>query len=479
MIKTVLITPPLTLEERMGMLAEGGAVMPTLGILYIASFIKKQGFPVEIIDTEGLKMDIESAVQAIAEQNPDVLGITTTTVSIISAVKLAKEIKNKIPRIKIFLGGPHVTAVPKETMEDFTVIDGSILGDGEYSFLKVIQNIRDGIDFQQEVEGFAWRKNNENIINPKKGHLNDLDLLPFPAWNILRGFPEIYRPSFHSYRRLPVANIITTRGCPYACAFCDRSVFGQKMHGHSIDYIIEMIRYLIKDFGVKEISIKDDMFVIKQERVFEFCRQLREKKIDISWSCNARVDNVNNEVLKEMRKAGCWMISYGIESGSSKMLKKMVKGISKDHILNALRLSRKNGIVTKGFFMIGIPGETVKTMKDTLQFIKKLPLDELNINCFTPFPGSKFYLEAIAEGFQPDFSRMNLINTVYITKGLTENDLSNYQKKIIRSFYFKPSKIAWYILRALNSIDEFKRIYRMGKMSISVLLSGLKKKKRM
>lgn len=450
--------------------------MPGLGLLYIAAFLRKEKLPVILLDAEGRGLDEDAVVKNIIGQDPQVLGITATTISMLSAVNVANKVKTISPDIKIFLGGPHVTALHRETMESFPKIDGCIIGDGEISFANIIRNIVSGNDLSNGVDGLIWRKGGEILFKPKEVHIENLDSLPFPAWDLLEGFPKIYRPPFHSYRRLPVANIITTRGCPYACSFCDRSVFGKKTHSHSVEYVIEMIEYLTKNFGIKEISIKDDMFIMSKERVSEFCRQLIRKNFNIQWSCNARVNFINDEMLKDMKKAGCWMVSYGIESGSPVMLKKMMKGITKEQVLNALKLSRKNGIVSKGFFMIGIPGETETTMQETLDFIGELPLDELNINFFTPFPGSLLFQEVVAEGFQPNYSRMNMLDAVYVPKGITVEKLTAYQKKIIYAFYLKLSKIAFYCLRALKDINEFKRVARMAKMFAKVAYSSFRKK---
>jgi len=467
MTKTILLTPPLDQRQRMGKLSEGGAVMPGLGILYIAALMRKEGLAVGILDAEGRGLGLEATIQAIVDENPEIVGITTTTLSIISAVTVAREIKNRIPGVYVFLGGPHVTALPMETLESFPQIDGCVLGDGEMSFLKIVQNIRDGLEAGREVSGLVWRKGSEILTISKKGHLEDLDKLPFPAWDLLTGFPRIYRPPFHSYHRLPVANIITTRGCPHVCSFCDRSVFGRTVYSHSIEYVVEMIDYLIKDFGINEISIKDDMFITSFERVIEFCHRLREKKFNVTWSCNARVNYVNEEILREMKNAGCWMISYGIESGSPKILKKMMKGITRRQITRALELTRKNGIVSKGFFILGVPGESIDTMEETLNFLNGLPLDELNVNFFTPFPGSHLYREVLQEGFSPDFSRMSMLDPGYVPEGLTEEELRKYQKKIIHSFYINVPKIAIYGLRALKDYKEFRRIFRIFKMFIA------------
>jgi radical SAM superfamily enzyme YgiQ (UPF0313 family) len=187
------------------------------------------------------------------------------------------------------------------------------------------------------------------------------------------------------------------------------------------------------------------------------------------------VNYVSDELLREMKRAGCWMISYGIESGSPEMLKKMMKGITINQVKNALELTRQNGIVSKGFFMIGVPGETVGTLEKTLAFIKTLPLDELNINFFTPFPGSKLFGEVLQEGFKPDFSRMSMLDPVYVPKGLSEGILRKYQKRIIYSFYLKPLKIIEYLSRILKDVNECKRILRMGKMFVAFACQRFKK----
>ena len=477
MAKTLLLIPPLTLSQRMGGLAEAGAVMPALGVLYIASWMRKQLLEVEILDAESLRLDLDNTVKAILDRSPDVLGITTTTLSIIPAAEIAREIKARRKDIKIFLGGPHVTALPHESLQDFADIDGCILGDGEISFAHIVRNISNGLNAGQGVDGIMWREGVEISYNPKTKHLSDLDSLPFPAWDLLKGFPKNYRPAFHSYRRLPQANIILTRGCPYACSFCDRSVFGNKIYSHSVDYAIEMIEYLVKDFGIKEISIKDDTFLLSPERVAEFCQRIRQKRIDLTWSCNGRVNTITEDILREMKSAGCWLISYGIESGSPKMLKKMAKDINLGQVREALRLTRSSGIVAKGFFMIGIPGETEESLRQTLDFVNELPLDELNVNFFTPFPGSRLYAEVIAEGFKPEFCRMNMTEPSYVPKGLTAQNLCEYQKRIIYSFYLRPSKVISYASRALKDVHEFKRIFRMTNIFTGFMFSGFKQRK--
>ncbi|MCD4675684.1 MAG: B12-binding domain-containing radical SAM protein [Desulfobacula sp.] len=472
----LLLTPPLNESVRFGNLTGAGAIMPGIGILSLAACLRKLRFSVSLLDAEGNGLNLNETVQKIIQKRPKILGITSTTLSIHAAANVAAAVKSEFSDILIVLGGPHVTALSMETMEAFKSIDAIITGDGELSFTKLVENIFLGEKIYKDVDGVFWREGDLILSNPKTKILSDLDSLAFPAWDLLDGFPKIYRPPFHSYRRLPVGNIITSRGCPGVCSFCDRSVFGQKTYRHSNEYVVEMISYLVKDFGIREISIKDDMFIHSTEHIVEFCQLLEKKNIKVSWSCNARVISVNDEMLRIMKKAGCWMISYGVESGSPQMLKKMMKGATTKQALKALQLTRKNGITSKGFFMVGIPGETQDTIQETLDFIKILPLDEITINFFTPFPGSKLYEEVLNEGFKPDFEHMSMQEVIYVPKAISRDTLEKTMAKIIYKFYLRPVKISLYFFRAMKNYYEFLRILRMGNVFVKIIASSLKNK---
>ncbi|MCP4147741.1 MAG: radical SAM protein [bacterium] len=475
MENTILLTPPISKSERFGSFTDAGAVMPGLGILSLAACLRKKKIPVSVLDAEGMGFDLETTVKRLVKMRPKILGITSTTLSFLSAAAVAAEVKKQLPDVVTVFGGPHVTAMPNETMKEHALIDAVIQGDGELSFTRLVENVHSGTALHCDVDGLLYRENGTILANPKTRHHQDLDSLPFPAWELLEGFPHIYRPPFHSYRKLPLTNIITARGCPCACSFCDRSVFGRKIFSHSIEYVTDMIEYLVRDFNIREISIKDDTFTTSTERVVRFSEILEKRNIKISWSCNARVNYINEEMLKAMKKSGCWLISYGIESGSPVMLKKMMKGISKKQVTKALQLTRKYGITSKGFFMVGIPGETKETVAETIDFIKDLPLDEMSINYFTPFPGSELYGEVIEEGFKPDFSRMNMQEIVYVPKTIEKDQLQASLKSIIYKFYLRPDKILRYLSRALKDYNEFQRVYRMGKTFLKLIFARGKK----
>lgn len=476
MCHTVILTPPISDSERFGGLKEAGAVMPGLGVLSLAACLRKEGLPVSLLDAEGTGLDMARTVDRIASLTPRIVGITSTTLSFHSALAAAAALKERLPGVVTVLGGPHVTALPRQCMENHPEVDAVIPGDGETGFTRLVQNVSRGAPAHSQVEGIFYRQGEEILETPKTGHLQDLDRLPFPAWDMLEGFPKIYRPAFHSYRKLPLANIVTARGCPWACAFCDRSVFGRKVYSHSLEYVVEMIQYLVKDFAIREISIKDDTFTTSAERVAGFARLLAKKNLKIAWSCNARAGDVDGDILKEMKRAGCWMISFGIESGSPQLLKKMLKGITHEQVTRALELTRKAGITSKGFFMIGVPGETKETLRQTMAFVKKIPLDEISVNYFTPFPGSRLYKEVLEEGLKPDFKRMNMQDVVYVPRGLETKDLRTAFQAIVYKFYLRPLKLLRYVSRGLKNYGEMKRVYRMGRVFANILLTSVKRK---
>ena len=302
---------------------------------------------------------------------------------------------------------------------------------------------------------------NQSIIkNKPRARIQNLDELPLPAWSLLDGFPEAFRPSPARIRRWPCASVVLTRGCPNQCVFCDRSVFGQICRAYSPAYAIRLIKDLRYNFGVKEILIEDDTFIISRKRMAEFCERIISAKVDISWSCLGRADRVTPQMLKLMKKAGCWHISYGIESGDQNILKAMKKKLNTEQIRQALCWSKEAGIRTKGFFMVGFPNETEQSLKATRQLAKSLPLDDISVMQLTPFPGSDLYKTAEHYGtFDQDWRRMNTLNPVFVPRGFAKKDIEAASSKMIREFYLRPKMI----------LNQLGRVFVNPRLALSIL----------
>jgi radical SAM superfamily enzyme YgiQ (UPF0313 family) len=232
-----------------------------------------------------------------------------------------------------------------------------------------------------------------------------------PAWDLLPGFPDAYPPAIYDYPRGPVATIAASRGCPFHCKFCDTSTFGARMRAYSPARVVEMIQYLHDRWGVRHIMFVDDLFLASRLRVTEFCERLLASGLRVSWTCTARVDTVKPGILALMKRAGCWEISFGLETGSNELLVAMDKAARVERSEEAVRWTHQAGLRTKGLFMLGYPGETSDTIRATREFVRRIPMDIMNLSKFTPYPGSPIYVDLYGTKIRPDdWRRMNGMN---------------------------------------------------------------------
>jgi radical SAM superfamily enzyme YgiQ (UPF0313 family) len=416
----------------------------------LAAVARQQGFDSSVIDASALNLSEPELLQHIEKLAPNIIGISSTTLAIGNANSLAEAVKRRFSDMVIIVGGPHITAAPRDTMTRFPSLDIAVVGEGEATIADLLLALQNGPDLTG-VSGIICRSGNDLIDTGRRPLIDDLDTLPFPAWDLLEGFPERYLPAPFKVRNLPAATLVTSRGCPNACIFCDRSVFGSNCHAHSADYIIKQMADLHQRYGIREFSFEDDTFITFKKRLIELCERLISLKLDISWSCLGRVNHVNAENLELMRRAGCWQISFGIESGSQDILNLVNKGMTLDQVRHAVRLSRDAGIKTKGFFIIGHPGETRDTLRMTRDFALELPLNDISVSLMTPFPGSELYDRAIEFGiFDTNWENMNLLNAVFVPHALTREDIEHAQKELIRRFYLRPRVIADYCMRLMR-----------------------------
>jgi anaerobic magnesium-protoporphyrin IX monomethyl ester cyclase len=449
MKKMVLINPPLTMKERYGALAKAGSKLPPLGLCNLASIVRETA-DVSIIDAPALGLGIKETFEMIEAFNPDLIGITAVTISVNNAAQLAKYIKEKECLSPIILGGPHVTAVPKETLKRFPEFDIAVIGEGEETLLELVTKSDTRLNLEG-IKGLAFRKNGEIIFSSPRPFIKNLDELPLPIWDILPNFPEAYSQSAMRCHRFPSACLITSRGCYGKCTFCDTACFGKRIRNHSAEYVIAMIKDLINRYGVKDISFYDDNFIAFPQRISKICKMIIDEKLDITWSCDSRIDAVQSfDQLQMVKQAGCWQICYGIESGNQKILDEVKKNVSLERVKQVVEWTAKVGIYVKGFFMMGLPLETEETIKETINFAKELPLTNAHVTFTTPFPGSELYKTASRYGvFNNDWSKMNMWAPVLIPHGLSKKILQKNKKKFFREFYLRP-RIVYNYLRMIK-----------------------------
>jgi len=444
MKRIVLLNPPSTQEERGGKLTSAVAVSLPYGLLSIAAVVRQHGYEVALIDACNLGYSVDETVERICALQPDYLGITTVTLSIDRCAEVAQHLKARRPALKIILGGAHISSASKETMDRYPAFDVGVLGEGEETIIELFRALDEGRPLAG-IKGIIYRQGQEILREPRRPFIDNLDALPLPAWDIVENM-NFYRPSAPSYVRLPSTTIVTSRGCPGRCLFCNSKAMYGQLRCFSAAYVIKMIEHLRNTYGMRDLSIYDDNFLFFEDRVREICHFLLKNHIDLTWSCYSRVDQGNLELFQLMKKAGCWQISYGIESGSQRILDFIRKGVTLQQIADTVALTKKAGLRTRGFFIIGHLTEDHQSINDTIDFMLRLPLDDFHFTTFTPLPGTAAHAMADQYGtFDRTWSKMNLQYPVFIPHGLTAQDLENYSRKAYQKFYHRPRIIAAYL----------------------------------
>jgi len=423
-----------------------------LGLAYIASYLERYSFKVRIIDANALRIDDEKVVDLIGERPPEIVGITAMTPYIFSAWKIAKSIKQKFPSSLVVLGGHHPSVLPEESLKK-GFIDLVVIGEGEETMKEIACWRRAGSPNLEEIKGIAYKSEKEICYTEPRPLIEDLDELPFPARHLF-DFPQRYTPS--ACKKLPVAAIFTSRGCPYRCTFCHFDLFGKRFRARTPENVISEIEYLIKTYGIKEFHIGDDNFALNVERVSKFCDLLIQKKINLPWACvgGIRINTVANypEIIEKMAKVGFYRTSVGIESGNQQILNNIQKDITLEQIQKAVDILRKNKVFVGGYLMIGNYGENEKTVEDTISFAKSLPLDYVQIMIATPYPGTKFYQQLTGEEkgklLTNDWHDFKIFTgAVFEWNNLSKAKIDKLYRKAYLRYYFDPKFLIKSVLK--------------------------------
>ena len=477
-MRIVLIDPPTSLEQIYGNwdLSRVDTYCPPLGLLYVASFVRKHHHTPYIVDVTAMKWSRQEAVEYALSLNPDIVGISAKTVNIFNANSLAEELRDRGFAGLIVLGGAHVTAVPEETLARFSAFDCGVIGEGEITFLELIETIEQKQPMDQ-VKGLAWRNDSGRItINLFRPLIDDLDVLPLPAWDLLSNFPNGYPHNALETKRLPAASIITSRGCPFRCTFCDRAIFGSVVRQHSAEYTLNMIRYLKDEYGIRDLMMLDDNFILDKKKLFKICDAVIEEEMDLSWYCMGHAKVMTEDRLRKIREAGCWFIEIGIESGCDRILKLIKKNTAKAEVEQAVKRARAVGLKVKGNFIFGFPTETKGSLEETIRFATRIGLSYFQQNFLTIWPGCELAIDADQYGWvNTDWTKLAHQRVTFIPHGLTEDDLIIASKKAFRRFYLRPT-IMLEILLSLSSPRAIHAVFLAFIVFLKTLLRPKMKK---
>jgi radical SAM superfamily enzyme YgiQ (UPF0313 family) len=440
----------------------GGTTVPPLTLLYVASVLKQAGHDVALLEALAQKVSFERVKEII--RGYDMVITLTATMAFKEDAAILGEFKKINENLKTVIFGSHPTFMPKYALKK-GCIDIIVRYEPEFAMRDLANALESGGDLWKKTKGIGFLEGDEMVLNEPYPFIKDLDELPFPDRTLLPKGANYFNPLV---KRSPYTSAITSRGCPARCAFCVVPPFyGTQLRCRSAENVLQEFE-LIKFQGFKEIFIRDETFTAYQQRNAEICEGMIKRRLNLTWVCNTRVNAVNEEMLRLMKAAGCHMIKFGVESGVQKILDNLNKNITVEATQKAFALARKTGIDTHAHLMIGSPGETLETINQSIEFIRRIRPTTITVGICSPYPGTPLFERVqktypqIGDASDNDFSRLHekgFYNQAYCD--IEPKCLEANLKRFYRKFYMRPSYVLGWLGR-IRSLDELKRVAKAG-----------------
>lgn len=455
-MKICLINPPNTYElvgNDPVIIKDQQGVYPPLGILYIAACMQQAGYEVSVIDAQAEDLNHTQIAERVHEIKPDVVGLTAMTFTLVDVKLTVQEIRKKLKTI-IIIGGPHTAIYPDECFEKEGLnADYVIVGEGEKTLVRLCQDIEMG-------------KAKDRIYR-QLSFIEDLNELPFPA----RELTLVDKYYSVLSEDTPTTTAFSSRGCPFSCAYCDRPALGKGFRAMNATRVADEMQWC-QEHGIKEIFFYDDTFSVSMKRVMEICSEVKRRNIKIKWDVRTRVNVVNDDLIKNMKEAGCERIHFGVETGNPRVVKELQKGTSIEQVEKAFDLCKKYNVKTLAYFMMGNPTETMEDIKDTLALSRRIKPDFMQMTILSPFPATQIYLRALQEGvvegdpwrdyarrINDDF-RPPLWDSIY-----SRNELEKHLRWFYGKFYLQPS----FVVDRVKEVRNFGQFKRYASAGVSLL----------
>ena len=474
-MKILLINPSLR-EADVGHYSKSiekqRGIYPPLGLAYIASSLEQHAHKVKIIDCDTDIILLKNIGEIYRDYDPDLTGIYHMTWTFGQAKGIAQEIRAINSEAKIVVGGPNVSSFPKLTLK-YGGFDYAVKGEGEITINELVDAIERGDNGLEKIHGLVFKQNNGNRIvkNPDRPLIPDIDTNPFPAWHLLplNKYFDVFT------REKKFATMITSRGCPFNCTFCDKkNRMGRKWRARTPENVLDEIEMLNTKYKIREFMFFDDTFTVNRKRVLELCKGIKERKLDIIWECRARVDQIDRELLAKMRDGGCYRIRYGMESGDDEILKVMKKGIAVSQIRDCAKITKEEGIENFAYFMMGSPQETPETLEKTLNLALEIDPDFVSFSKTILIPGCDMLDWAANNGYiAPNHWELFLAEEetnsapALATAVLPEEFVDNYISYANKKFYLRPK----YVFRRLRNIKSPSQLYKHFLIAMGLLFS--------
>lgn len=429
-----------------------------LGLLYVATFLDKYGHETKICETQIYRNGNKHFEEELKEFKPDIVGLSAITGVVKDAGKMAEVVKKYTDAV-VVLGGHHASALPIMTLEEFPAIDITVVGEGEYTMAEVVTAL-EGKREMASVAGAAWRNGKNIKYNAPRPPISDLDSLPFPDRTKVKN--HLYLPNLNDYVSLPSTNISSSRGCPFRCTFCSRTGARllQTINLRSAENVFEEIVLCVEKFGIHDIRFPDDTFTFSRKRTIQICEMLLRHKIKINWSCYSCPNEVDPELLKLMRRSGCYLIKYGIETSDDSVLQAMKKGFTIQDARQAVKWTKEAQIECFSGWIIGLPGQTEEDIDRVIDFAIKISPDISVFASLAMFPGSSLFDEYRKENKLLHFDWDRYLDTgTDVFKGeLSGPILEQKVRKAFRRFYLRPSYVFQKLIRIFVSGHPIREI---------------------
>ncbi|RJP25869.1 MAG: radical SAM protein [Candidatus Abyssobacteria bacterium SURF_5] len=475
-MKVVLVNPPELIagtENGVGFGARTFVkqvrVLPPLGLAYLAAMARRASHEVQIIDANALRLGPEEVLAKIRILAPDIVGITCVTPLFPIVTHIARQLKRLSPPPIVVVGGPQVTIMPELTAQN-PAFDYAIEGEAEVSFVKLLDALSGGGP-ASGINGLLYR-DGEGVIRSCEPEPMAVDRIPFPARDLL--------PNDHYFdmttESRKASSIMTARGCPFRCSFCERYIRGGHYRPRNPESVVDELEELVNKFGCSEIVIYDDTFTASKKRAADICQKILERGLRFRWDCRTRVDCVESDLLKLMKRAGCSRISYGVESAGAAVLEQFRKNITIEQVEQAFAWTRDARIRILGYFMIGAPGEPRESIQNTIKLSLRLNPDFAYYSIVVPYPGTDMYDRALADGLIPfDYWREYVLSEGKLAEpvpmfehgDVTREYLQETLKSAYQRFYLRPG----YILKRLHSVRSISDFLWHVKMAKATVLT--------
>ncbi|MFC1727431.1 B12-binding domain-containing radical SAM protein [Patescibacteria group bacterium] len=446
------------------------SVIPPMGLARLAGFlIKHRSDEVKIFDMEALEADMSDLEEFLLKERPSVVGVDFRTPLIRKTQAIARLVRKLFPEVVIVVGGPHTFLPIQDTLNEVPEADYVLRGEAEYTFKELLDCLekKTSKNRLKRIAGIMFRDGKKIFVSRQVPRIEDLDKLAMPAHQLLP--LDKYLDPFVPHKRL--FSIMTTRGCPYNCSFCTEPViYGRKVRARSVKNVADEVEILVKEHGVDYIIFHDATFNYHPKRVKALCREFLKRDLNFKWKVKARVDQVDLQMLKLMKKAGCQIIGFGVEAGTEKALKVLNKGYTLKQVKRAFELAKKANLETLAYFMIGTYGETKQDVMKTIDLSIKLKPTYAHYMTTTPMPGSKMYAENKQSIRTDDWADFYFYNAIVNTRELSWREIKKLHRLAHLKFYLRPSYIIDQLL-SLKSLTDFKLKFKMGLFFLTRILS--------